>query len=556
MLEEVLVDSPCWTPGGAPIEYRKSLGVFYTPQWVAEALVAWALDNNHGPVMDPSYGGCAFLRASLDELRRVKHIDAEKQVFGFDIDPAARDFAAPLVASGIPASNLVHGDFLTAQALTILPMLAAIVGNPPYIRHHAMSAEWVDHAQRLVSNSGATVHRTASAWAYFTILSTAHLRQNGRLALILPGTVLHAHYARNVVLHLQKSFGSLRMLHLRERLFEGTDEESVIVLAARKGGEGTPRYRRVIGAPDLLQAIRDDSDDRDLEDNGGYKLGLISDLAFEAMQELKSALCVERLGNACRVRIGVVTGANDFFVRPVGDSILDLAQVESMPVLTGGGQLTGPTFDVKQMRAIERTGIPCRLAVIKSRGRKNGSLQHQLRSAERKGLSVRHQCHKRRPWYTITDFEPPDLFMPYMGSSAPYLSKNQAGATCTNAIHRLSLREPFRRAVPSVIVSSFTSLFALEAEILGRHYGGGVLKIEPAVATELSVLTEGLGEIYERLVDLRTQGYAIARSDVDGELLNRWRRRISRRAVSAVQLAVEILKNERRRAQASPIKTP
>ena len=47
---------------GSDVSPRRLFGVYYTPDNLASVLVRWALADKPGPVLDPSYGGCAFLR--------------------------------------------------------------------------------------------------------------------------------------------------------------------------------------------------------------------------------------------------------------------------------------------------------------------------------------------------------------------------------------------------------------------------------------------------------------------------------------------------------------
>ena len=61
---------------------------------------------------------------------------------------------------------------------------------------------------------------------------------------------------------------------------------------------------------------------------------------------------------------------------------------------------------------------------------------------------------------------------------------NQAGATSTDTIHRLSCKtdKPER-----IIANTYTWMTAASAEIEGRSYGGGVLELEPTEAERLLV---------------------------------------------------------------------
>ncbi len=528
------------------VQHRKSLGAFYTPRWLAEVLVGWALESNCGPVLDPSFGGCAFLQASLDCLRHSGVPHAERYVFGLDIDPNAQQFALPLRAAGIPASNLILGDFLTPRSCVDLPPLAAVVGNPPYIRHHLIHDDGIAMAQNLIVQAGASLQKTASAWAYFTIMAAASVRRSGRLALILPGTLLHAKYAKDVIVYLQACFGSVRLLHVHDRLFEDTHEESVLLLAAGKGKTSKAQYRRIRGRSDLLEAIRNRSEDRDLIQDLNYKLALLPAEIVEAWKEIKDRQRFTPLGEACRIRIGVVTGANNFFIRHSSDPLLTSAYVDSYPLIYGRANFLGPACDKRLLRKIDLSGAPTRLLCIRARGRKGSRLENELRSAEAAGISARHHCQKRRPWYRITDRDIPDLFLPYMGSTAPNLSYNLAAATCTNAVHRLWFNERYRGVEASAVASSFTSLFAFEAELFGRHYGGGILKVEPTAASNLTVLFEGAEAIYSRLVELAAQGNRFSREYVDYALLQRVLK-VSARCVVAIQEGLHILVKQRER---------
>ena len=62
-------------------EKLRDKGQFWTPDWVAEAMVSY-VKNNAKTVFDPGAGGGAFLKA-------LNKIDASKKInfYGIDIDP-------------------------------------------------------------------------------------------------------------------------------------------------------------------------------------------------------------------------------------------------------------------------------------------------------------------------------------------------------------------------------------------------------------------------------------------------------------------------------------
>src|SRR5215469_17926147 len=86
---------------------QKRLGVYYTPEWLADHLVSWALLRGIGRILDPSFGGCAILRAALRHLSQRVGTRGASLVYGFDIDPHARQYADQLIQAGVPAKNLI-----------------------------------------------------------------------------------------------------------------------------------------------------------------------------------------------------------------------------------------------------------------------------------------------------------------------------------------------------------------------------------------------------------------------------------------------------------------
>jgi len=86
---------------------------------------------------------------------------------------------------------------------------------------------------------------------------------------------------------------------------------------------------------------------------------------------------------------------------------------------------------------------------------------------------------KRDDWRLPDDGNEPDAFFTYMQSLGPRLILNQAGVNSTNTIHRIyfgdGISEPEQKALAVSLLSTFSRL---SAEVEGRTYGSGVLKLE------------------------------------------------------------------------------
>ncbi len=119
-------------------------------------------------------------------------------------------------------------------------------------------------------------------------------------------------------------------------------------------------------------------------------------------------------------------------------------------------------------------------------GKVTAGLQRYLDLGETLGVPDAYKCQVRSTWYRPPVVSPPDLFFTYMSHRYPRLISNRAKTTFLNSMHgvRLVKTSPkiAREALPLLVLNSVTML---GAEVYGRSYGGGVLKMEPREAASL-----------------------------------------------------------------------
>ena len=75
-----------------------------------------------------------------------------------------------------------------------------------------------------------------------------------------------------------------------------------------------------------------------------------------------------------------------------------------------------------------------------------------------------------------------------MNSAGPRLILTTDGVTCTNTLHRVTFINRDRSCMRTACVSMLSTYTQLEAERIGRIYGGGVLKFELKDARRLPLL--------------------------------------------------------------------
>src|SRR3970040_611578 len=119
-----------------PRDERYRLGPFFTPPVIAEFMAEPVRAVEPGTVLDPGVGGGVLLRAIGEGPRR----------FGLDVDPLAIEVASSSLGAD---AEVAVGDFLNPAAWPLsLESFDAIIANPPYVRHHNLSAEHKALAQR------------------------------------------------------------------------------------------------------------------------------------------------------------------------------------------------------------------------------------------------------------------------------------------------------------------------------------------------------------------------------------------------------------------------
>ncbi len=146
---------------GRSVSRQRLLGAYYTPDSLAEVLVRWALDSTPGRLLDPSFGGCAFLEAGAKVMEELGSRAGGAKVFGVDIDADCVEYVRS--SSRLRERNCTFEDFLALSPGDVRGApFRAVVGNPPYVRHHWVKDEKRAVARRIADESSVMLAETAS----------------------------------------------------------------------------------------------------------------------------------------------------------------------------------------------------------------------------------------------------------------------------------------------------------------------------------------------------------------------------------------------------------
>ena len=339
--------------------------------------------------------------------------------------------------------------------------------NPPFV-----SARELPEADRRSYHSayGAKlgIGKNADLWVYFVIKSLDHLRSGGSVAAILPWSLLRAVYAKELRLALCRRFRKIKVLLLTEMCFPSTPQRVALVWLDGYGGSCSEIRFGVSSRPRQPATYQGLS--RRVWVSGEaleHTCGLSTDIA----SRLRDEFGFERLDAQAEVAIGVVTGANGFFVLSEGEAKgRGFHHSNLAPILVNsreiGSLVTRKRDTTKRLLKLSQP-CPSRYA-------------DYLRQGEKRGIPEMTHPARRSPWYAVDVGRTPDAFFPYRVSRFPFMSLNPDGVQCTNSIHRVYLNgaTPMERQWMQVSLLSRIGQLCLEAS--ARTYGHGVLKVEPS----------------------------------------------------------------------------
>jgi len=477
---------------------RKELGAFYTPPAMAEKLVEWAVRSSQDHVFDPSFGGLVFLKSAWNRLQQLGASagDAGDQVHGIEIDAEAHSAAISRESTDLLPQRLLLGDFFVSEPGELIPRCQAVVGNPPYIRYQEFGRSSTV-AHRIAKRAGVHLTRLASSWAPFLVHAAAFVAPGGRMAQVLPAELLHAQYAGGVTDFLRQGFSRVTIVTFEERVFPGALEEVVLLFAEDRGDNRDAELKL------LSCASFDDFELGKLEEppvrrsskcspNQGGRDKLLIQLLPASTQalynEVRECDAVTRLGACADVDIGAVTGANDFFLL-TDDEAKTLASELLHPVVSKAMHIRGARYGLDDHEQLAVAGRKMQLFVARASTPPDviATAEPRLEAGRKAGIHTRYKCRVRDPWWAVPlpRRGQPDLLLTYCASEHPRLVFNDAGVLQTNTIHGVYVHAP--PDGKALTAGFYNSLTLLSAELVGRSYGGGVLKLEPTEAERLLI---------------------------------------------------------------------
>lgn len=470
-----------------PIEWHereklREKGQFWTPNWVAEAMVAYVIEDAE-LVFDPATGRGAFFEA-------LKNLSPKKEFtfFGTDID-------ANVLSDDIyndPSCIVELRDFIKNPPKR---KFKAIVANPPYIRHHRIDEKTKQFLKHLCKEiTGFVIDGRAGYHIYFLLQALSFLESNGKLAFIMPADTFEGTFAKKLWNWITENYCLECVVTFDKDAtpFPNVDTNAVVFLIRKDKPKGEIFWLKVNRAysKDLFVFVSSHFKNTALED------------ILVSKRELKEALATGlsrpqqdhngykyHLSDFAVVMRGIATGANDFFflTRKQAEEL----EIPSKYLRTAIGRTKDITEDMVTKEDVLKLEKYSRPTLLLSIDRPETDLPSKVRDYLKKGIKIglpeRPLIKQRKPWFRMEKRAVPELLFAYLGRKNIRFIKNSAGVlplTGFLCVYSKNKDAEFIDTLWKVLNDPDT---LKNLQLVGKSYGAGAIKVEPRSLENLPI---------------------------------------------------------------------
>ncbi|MDX2250019.1 MAG: N-6 DNA methylase [Bacteroidia bacterium] len=461
-------------------EILRDKGQFWTPNWVAEAMVAY-VSQDTDLVFDPATGRGAFYEALLKLNKN------DISFFRTDIDP---DVLSDEIYNN-EKCLVENRDFIKNPPNR---KFKAIVANPPYIRHHRIDEDTKLLLKKIATSiTGNSIDGRAGYHIYFLIQALNFLEQDGKLAFIMPADTCEGKFAENLWKWISEKFCIECIIAFDQKAtpFPNVDTNAIVFLIKNSKPQKTLQWVKVNEAysSDLLQFISSNFKEQEFRSlevvHRQLKEGLATGLS---RPEQNHSGFKFHLNNFANVMRGIATGSNEFF-------FLTAQQVKELNIsneflkraIGRTKDATESILRLKDVEELDRENRPTYLLSINGQESYPKSIKDYLKIGEEMGLPTRSLIQQRKPWYKMEQRKVPPLLFAYLGRRNIRFIKNEAGVLPLTGFLCVYPIYDDQEYIDNLWQALNHPDTLENLKLVGKSYGSGAIKVEPGNLNKLPI---------------------------------------------------------------------
>lgn len=441
---------------------RRADGATYTPAPIVRAMVRWAATVDHpSRIVDAGAGSGRFLLAAAQVFRAANLVAIER-------DP----LAALILRANLAVRNLLHrtqvlvGDYRGCRLMPIAGR-TLFIGNPPYVRHHAIANRWKQWLRRSASALGIDTSALAGLHVHFLVRTMQVAREGDFGVFVTSAEWLDVNYGVTVRRLLADGMGgvSLHLLDAKSMPFDAMTTAAIVCFHIGHRAESM-LVRHVAKLSNLGSLERGRSVPWDVLEQSSKWSTIVRRSPRPSSDHVE-------LGEVCRVHRGQVTGNNAVWIANANAALLPGSVL--VPTVTRARELIAAQGALKDAAPLRRVvNLPADLDMLSAEERE--AVQRFLRWARGKGADRSYIAQHRQPWWAVNLRPAAPIICTYMARRPPAFVRNLCDARHINIAHGLYPREPMRPHVLDALAAWLTTNVGVEN---GRTYAGGLIKFEP-----------------------------------------------------------------------------
>lgn len=456
-------------------------------------MVSYVLRGNATHIFDPAVGEGVFLNAAK---RQGFTLNKKIKFLGTEIDADLVNQKLPNLFSGKEIEGIAIRDFLFDPPKE---KFDAIVANPPYIRHHRLSAEYKQKLKTFIKSlPDCHIDGRAGLHVYFLLRALQQLNQNGRLAFIIPADTFEGVFATNLWSWISYRYRieMITTFTAKATPFPGVDTNAVVACITNKDPLDNYYWAQCSEAnTESLAHWFNNPDNRPIYPDLMIEERNVSDWLQKGLARTQGIPSEDSipLGNIVRVMRGIATGANEYF-------FLTEEQVRNLKIphdflLRSVGRtrdindLDNAEFTNRDLSRLNDSGRPTYLFSADGRELNDfpAHVREYLLHGEKIGLQNKSLISTRNPWYKMERRSPPPFLFAYLGRRNVRFIRNLAGVIPLTGFLCVYPAKDSTITIDQIwrLLSHPDILGQLN--MVGKSYGGGAIKVEPRSLEKLPI---------------------------------------------------------------------